>query len=568
MTGADRDRITSEDYFDIIVNFGSNPMLLEGYQNEVVQIMNDAFAIIYLPASQLNMENAGFRYSVLPNLFGLTDAVSLEASGITDLRNLPNFNLRGEGVLVAIIDTGIDYTNPTFMNADGTTKIAAIWDQTIEGGATPYNTEFGAEFNSELINQALASENPLEIVPSMDTNGHGTMMAGIIAGNDNPAESFFGVVPEAELVIVKLRQAKRLLREFFAIPEESVCFQENAIMWGMHYCIQKARDLGRPLVICLGSGTSQDAHDGLSPICVMARAFGSSPNIVIVAPMGNEGNKGRHYYGVIDPEIGYNTVEMNVGENDDGFAMQLWGYAPGIYSIDILSPSGEFIPRIPASLLVSRVITFIFEATVVYVNYEIVESQTGDQLISIRFHNVSAGIWRLNVYGRGDLPFSFHIWLPMGDFITEDTYFIQPNIYTTLLSPATANILISVTAYNPVNGNLYVNSGRGYTRTNVIKPELAAPGVNYIAPTLDQTFTKYTGTSIAAAHAAGVAAMVLEWGTILGNLPGMDSISVKNFLIRGAIRRETLTYPNREWGYGILNIYNSFNILREDFNIT
>jgi hypothetical protein len=152
----------------------------------------------------------------------------------------------------------------------------------------------------------------------------------------------------------------------------------------------------------------------------------------------------------------------------------------------------------------------------------------------------------------------------MDDFITTETYFVQPNIYTTVLAPGTSPVPITVTAYNPVNGNLYVNSGRGYTRANVIKPEFAAPGVNYIAPTLNRTFAAFSGTSIAAAHTAGVSALALEWGTVRGNHPGMDSVEVKNFFIRGARRRENLNYPNRDWGYGILDIFNVFNLMRGD----
>lgn len=562
MTGEDRQRITSEDYIDLIVEYMNNPKRLEGYQDATIHIMNDAFAIVHVPASQLTAPNSGIRFSVLPNMYGLTDEAALEASGVTELRNMPNFDLRGAGVLIAVIDTGIDYTNPVFLRPDGTSKIAAIWDQTIETGNSPYNTEFGTEYTNEQINQALASDNPTSIVPSMDTNGHGTMMAGIAAGNENEAANFAGVAPDCELLIVKLRQAKKALMSYFVIPTDIPCFQENTLMWGVQYCTKKARELGKPLVICFGCGSSQDAHDGRSPLSFYLSVIGRFPNTVVVTPVGNEGNRGRHYYGVIDPKIGNNTVELNVGENDKGFSMELWGDAPGIYSIDILSPSGEYIPRIPASLRVNRVISFIFETTIINLNYYTVESQTGDQLIQFRFQNVASGIWRFTVYGQGDLASGFHIWLPMDDFITTQTYFVQPNIYTTLLAPGTSAAPITVTAYNPTNGNLYVNSGRGYTRANVIKPEFAAPGVNYIAPTLQRTFTPFTGTSIAAAHTAGVSALALEWGTVRGNHPGMDSVEVKNFFIRGAKRRENLNYPNRDWGYGILDIFNVFNLMR------
>lgn len=563
MTGDILQGVTSEDYINLIIDIRRNPQVLQRYPNAIVHVMNQAYTILYLPAAQLAARNLEFRLTQLPRLLGLTDEAALEASGVNELRNLPVLNLRGEGVLIAVIDTGIDYTNPVFQNPDGTTRIVSIWDQSIQTpGASPYNTDFGTEYSRAQINQALASQTPLEIVPSMDTVGHGTMMAGIAAGNVNEEENFSGVAPASELIIVKVRQAKNVLRNFYGVPENVVCFQEDSLMWAVQYASQKAREVGRPLVICFGCGTSMDAHDGRSFLSLYLDVISSFPDFVIVTPAGNEGNRGRHFFGVIDPAIGNSTVEFNVGEGESSFTMELWGNTPGIYSVDILSPTGEYIPRIAPSLRVSRTISFIFEPTIINVDYNTVETMAGDQLIMLRFRNISSGIWRLTVYGQGDLATGFHIWLPMGDFITNDTYFIQPNIYTTVLSPGTAPSPITVTAYNPQNGNLYVNSSRGYTRTNIVKPELAAPGVNYIAPTLAQTFTTYSGTSVATAHMAGIAALLLEWGTVRGNQPGMDTLAVKSYLIRGARRRPNLTYPNRDWGYGIVDIFNAFDILR------
>src|SRR5690606_1250353 len=163
--------------------------------------------------------------------------------------------------------------------------------------------------------------------------------------------------------------AKQSVRNFFLVPETSICFQENHIMWAMQYCVDVARQLNRPLVICLGFGSSQGGHTGRSPVSVIVNILADIPNTGIVISAGNEGNMARHYYGEIDPQIGSNTVELNVSEEDKGFTIELWGNPPGIYSVDILSPSGEYIPRIPPALMVSRVISFIFETTRIFVNY-------------------------------------------------------------------------------------------------------------------------------------------------------------------------------------------------------
>lgn len=557
-----------EEFAELIIHYLYNPAVLDKYSNYDITFINPLYAEVHIPISQFNMRTVStFGYSSLPKLYGLTSEASLEASGVNDIRNIPILNFRGSGVLVCIIDTGIDYTNPVFIKEDGTTKIAALWDQTIDTDIHPIHSTFGAEYRATQINQALASPNPLEIVPSFDENGHGTMMAAIASGNEVPEENFSGVAPDSELIIVKLRQATSFLREFYVVPEDVLCYQENDIMWAVHYCLVTARELLRPVVICLGLGTSQGSHNGRNPLDRVLNFVADYPGVAIVTSVGNEGNKGRHFMGSIIPDLGYHVVELNVGEGENGFSMELWGDSPGIYSIDILSPSGEFVTRIPPGLRVNREITFTFEETVINIDYLLAESSTGDQLILMRFRNITPGIWYFNVYGQGDLPLSFHIWLPMGDMITDNTYFIQPTINMTVLSPSTADLPIAMTAYNPTSRNLYVNASRGYSRSGNITPELAAPGVNYLAPNNRQEFVTYNGTSCAAAHTAGIAAIILEWSSVRGNLPGMDTLEIKNYLIRGAVRNPLITYPNRDWGYGILNVYNSFNTLRIDFGI-
>lgn len=564
MTPEERLTIMSEEYADLLIDYFGNRALLERFSATAIQIMNERYAIARVPVAQITGRSVGlYGYSTIPALFGISSQVSIAASGVNRLRNIPNFNLRGQGVLIGVIDTGIDYNNPVFLRADGTTKIVSIWDQTIDSvDAFPADTFYGTEYTQEQINLALMQPNPLEVVPSTDFNGHGTMLAGVAAGSE--IGEFSGVATDSELVVVKLKQAKQHLRNFFVIPDGVDCFQSNDIMFGVQYCIQKARQLQRPIVLCLGVGTSMDAHDGRSPLSTFLSIVADFPGVIVVTSVGNEGNLGRHYYGVIDPTIGYNTVELQVGENEIGFSMELWGDAPGVYSIDILSPTGEYIPRIAESIQVNREISFIFERTVIYIDYQMVEALTGDQLILMRFRDPTPGTWRFNVYGRGDLPAGFHIWLPMGDFLSTTTFFTEPDIYTTVLAPSTSVTPIAITAYDPVTNSLFRNASRGYSRSLTIKPELAAPGVNYYAPTINNQFANFNGTSVAAAHTAGIAALIMEWAVIRGNFQAMSSLELKKFLIRGARRSPNITYPNRDWGYGYLDIFNMFDVLRAD----
>jgi len=567
MTQEDRYKIVSNDFVDLFISYNGNERLLNQFPNATTQIMDARYAIAYAPSSILSSNFISkYDYAALPHCFGLTSNISLDASEVSKLRRIPNFSLQGKGVLMGIIDTGIDYTNSIFIHEDGTSKIISIWDQTIDSeDQYPPNTFFGTEYNSEMINKAISNEHPLEIVPSVDEIGHGTMLAGIMVGSEVPLSNFSGLAPSADIIVVKLKQAKQNLRDFLLIPKDVPCYQENDIMWAVHYINDISTKLNRPCSICIGLGTSQGSHDESGPLNELLNYLSDFYGLAITVSAGNEGNSRRHFFGEIDPAVGKTTVELYIGEKETGFSMELWGSAPDTYSIDILSPTGEFYPRIPESLKSNREISFVFETTTISVNYRLIETSTGEQLILLRFKNPAMGVWRLQIYSKGNLPGNFHIWLPMGEFITSDTYFIDPDRFTTITSPGNTMKPLTITAYNPSNKSLYDKASKGYTRNNDIKPDLAAPGVNITVPTLKKDFTSASGTGLAAAHTAGINAILLEWGIINGYYPYMNSTIVKKYLIRGADRSRYLQYPNQDWGYGTINLYNTFNILRTDF---
>lgn len=533
------------------------------FGSDCINIINYEFGIVHVPTSSLTRYSIGdYGYTVIPKCFGLTDSTSLEASGVARVQNLPNFALRVQGILVGIVDTGIDYRDNIFINADNTTKIVSIWDQTIDSeNAYPTDIYYGTEYSRDQINRALQNENPLTIVPSNDDIGHGTFLAGIAAGGEDKKNDFRGVVPDAELVVVKLKKAKNYLKEFFNIPEEALCYQENDIMFGVKYITDVAKKLNRPIALCIGIGTNQGSHDGNGNLEQYLETLGDTIGNAVVIAGGNEGNRGHHYFGEVDQTITYDTVELKVGENEKGFSMELWGHEPNIFSIDILSPRGEYIPRIPARIRESRDITFIFENTIILVDYILITRKAGDELILIRFKNPTPGIWRFRIYAKGDISPRFHIWLPMEKFITEDTLFINPNPDTTITGPGNGIIPISVVAYNHLKGNIYLYSSRGFTRGDKVQPTITAPGVDIFGPIGGKKYTTSSGTSIAAAHTTGVAAMLLEWGILRGNANTIDTFEIKKYLIRGARRNIENTYPNKEWGYGILDIYRVFENL-------
>lgn len=563
MNEEERRKIISDDYADGIVEYAISPEESARYAGEAINYINDKYAVVYVPPTRVPDRLIGsVAYSVIPKLYSLLDTSSLEEMGVLRLQRTPYLSLKGNGVLLGFIDTGIDYLNPLTQNEDGTTRIVSIWDQSIENmQASSEIFYYGTEYTAEQINLALNSETPLDIVPSTDDLGHGTTLAGLAGGTPNEPVGFSSSATLSEYVIVKLKPAKADSRNYFGVPDDAICYSETDIMFGLTYLVNTAKKMNRPIAICIGLGTNQGSHEGLGPLNDLITSYSDQVGIAIIIAAGNEGNAGHHFHGEIDGASPSSTpVELNIGENENDFSMELWGNTPGTYSIDITSPSGNYIPRIPAKIGEYRNLMFIFESTTIYIDYVIVEAQTGDQLILIRFKNPAPGIWKFNVYGT-QITSGFHLWLPVRGLISEGTVFLSPNPNTTITEPGNNIFAITTTAYNPVNQELYINASKGYTRYNVIKPDLAAPGVDVYSPLSGEQYGLTSGTSSSCALLTGVAAMLLEWGIVNGNDRSMDTYQVKKYLIRGVDRNPYLSYPNQEWGYGTVNIYGTFESL-------
>ena len=555
-----RDITMSEDYVDLLIPLDGIPKA-NGICGQSIGGMYEVQHWLLGEGQLLPSGNIG--YYVIPKLYGLLDTGSMEASGIPEIQNQPILALKGNGVLVGFIDTGIDYQNQVFRNLDGSSRIAAIWDQTIQSGDPPEGFLYGTEYTKQQIDEALESENPLVVVPSIDENGHGTFLAGIAAGSENEDGSFFGAAPKSMIAMVKLKPAKRYLRDFFFIKEGADAYQENDLMAGMDYLRKLAEKLDMPLVIGIGLGTNQGSHFGLAPIEQLIRQISSVVGNIVVTAAGNETGRGHHYHGIYPSEQEYEEVEIRVGEEERGFSLEFWARAPEYYSIAIRSPSGEYTPRIVTRFTSSQVLDFVFEETKIYVDYRTVVQGEGDFLILIRFQNPTPGIWTIRVYNSLYINGNYNMWLPMYGFISPDTVFLRPSPDTTLTIPATTGNVIVASAYNHVNGGIYINSSRGYPLSNIIKPDLAAPGVNVYGPLVGNRFGRMTGTSVAAAHMAGAAALLLEWALVRDNREILTTGDAIAFFIRGASRRPGVVYPNREWGYGTLDVYQVFERIRD-----
>lgn len=528
----------------------------------IQRIDEDYDILYYAREGQPPLSIANYTYSTIPKCFGLLDQTALEVSGILRMQNQPVLQLTGNGVLIGFIDTGIDYTNPLFRYADGSSRIVSLWDQTIEDGTPPTGIYYGANYTNEEINRALASDNPYEIVPSRDTNGHGTFLAGVACGGADMENDFIGAAPDCQIAVVKLKEAKQYLRDFFFIKDGVEAYQENDIMMAVAYLDGVANAGNLPLVICLGLGSANGSRAGTGSLSRYLDYICSRRKRSVVVATGNEAGVRRHFFGQVTESIEYADVEINVAEGTEGFFTELWADAPELFEVAVLSPTGEEMPRVPVREGRTTSYDFIFEGTTVSVDYRIEERRTASLLIYIRFVSPGAGIWRIRVYPQNIVTGGFHMWLPLRQFTSGDVFFLRSNPYTTLTVPGSALQVISVGAYNAVNGGIYADSGRGYLTTGEIKPDFAAPGVEVYGPGLRGNYIRQTGTSASAAITAGAVAQIMQWAIVDRNAPTISNAGIKNMLIRGTNRPMQQEFPNREWGYGELNVYRAFEVMR------
>ena len=561
--------VTSEDTADFISTYSALPEQLSAMTGiECIDFVSRQFAVLHIPMDDLEspMNFSYYTYSAIPKLYSLLDTDSMEASGILPASRIPAFGNQGQGVLIGFVDTGIDYQNPLFRKEDGSSRILGIWDQTLETGAPDpvngFQALYGTQYSKEEIDQALAAPDPLALVPSADENGHGTFLASVAAGGEDPDQDFTGAAPKASIAMVKLKPAKEYLRDFYLIREGADAYQENDIMMGVAYLLHLARRFSMPLVICLGLGTNQGSHVGKSPLGLYLDDINIYAGIAVITAAGNETGYGHHYRAVTRPEETLQTVELNVGEKDSGFSMEFWAQDVDIYRVGFISPTGEVVDPLPSSTEEENVIRFLVEQTEITVFSSIVNTATGSQMVFIRFKDPMPGIWNLTVSSALNVTGAFHIWLPSRGFISDTTYFLRPDPDTLVTGPGNSQYALTVSAYDHTTGGIYIHSSRGFSRSGQIKPELAAPGVNITGAGLRSGFVQRSGTSAAAAHAAGAAAILLHWGILERNDPFMNTSAIKTYLIRGAKRNPALTYPNREFGYGTLDLYQAFLRLR------
>lgn len=490
-----------------------------------VEILSSSFAIVQIPRDNIEkLENyTEIEYIELPkSLFFMLEQGKRSSCILVNNNNVDG--LTGEGVVVGIIDSGIDYENAIFKNPDGTTRIDSIY----EVGGQIFNSN---DINSGNINH-------------IDRYGHGTQVASIAVGNN-------GIAYKSDIIVVKIGQ-----NEFFASTTD--------IMRGISYIINRSIQLGKPVVINISYGTNDGSHDGNSLFEEYINEMVASYKVSIVVASGNEGNKGHHFRGVLENNS-ILDMEFNVANDISSMYLSIWSSFSDEFEIEIFSPLGDRGGPMRKENMTYR---YRLGDTTAYIIFRNSTPYNLDNEIYIRLEGASrfvdSGIWKIRFYGRNIINGQIDAWLPVNEAVGGNTTFIIPNTDTTLTIPATAERVITVGAYDSLNVSSVGFSGRGYTRaTEYVKPDLVAPGVNIITTTVGGSISSFTGTSAAAPFVSGSAALLMEWGIVRKNDIFLYGERMKAFLCNGAIRDDIRDYPNREWGYGRLCLKNSLDLLKK-----
>lgn len=580
--------------WEVIVKFSGTAEQLE-------ETLKRAFPDVYTSIQITNLRNE-YAILVIPEILiqqvaGLPEIEYMEkpkrlffavnqgkrASCITPLqiessRNRGGVYLTGREVLMAVIDSGIDYSHPDFRKEDGTTRILNLWDQTIPSGSVenflaerqmgttdevkepempsflqaPEGFLLGTEFSKAVIDYAL--EQPGErqryrVCPSRDVSGHGTHVTGIAAGNGRASEGRYrGVAFQSDLIIVKL-----------GVPQEEGFPRTTELMQAVDYCMRKAVEYGRPIVLNLSFGNNYGGHSGTSLIETYLNDMANYWKNVIVIGSGNEGATATHTAGTVTMGR-VEEVELAVSAYEASLNLQIWKSYADEMQVSLVHPNGTVIGPIQKIQGSQR---FTVGNTQILLYYGEPSPYSPFQEIYLDFipanDYIDSGIWKIQLLPQKIVQGNYDMWLPAGGVLNAGTGFLYPIENTTLTIPSTAAKVITVGAYDARFNQLASFSGRGYTReTNQVKPDIAAPGVEITSCAVGGGYTTRSGTSMATPFVSGGAALMMEWGIIEENDPYLYGEKMKAYLIKGARKLPVLTtYPNPQLGWGVLCVADS-----------
>lgn len=557
----------SRNWYVLLQYYGDLEELREKYHFIIYRIDN-RFAYIYIDKNQIGTlsNEANVIFIELPSVANYILDESTNAICVTPrVYSLPGFNVTGEGILVGIIDSGIDYFHDDFRNADGTTRIYSMWDQS---DVLAENDGNGTEYTREQINEALRQPTKLqglEIVPSIDTLGHGTAVAGIAAGNGRASNGrYVGIAPESELIIVKV--------ESQIVQEPDIIIGPNTaqIMLGIEYILRQAISLNRPVSIQIGFGLNEGTHDGKSSLetYIDQASFRWKNNMVV--GVGNQANKDSHTSGNLRQDEA-ETIDIFIDQDQPYYLFTtVYGTADTV-SIEIKSPSGESTGRFDGRLTNYAALLGNNSIMINFTNPGISSTLHQINVLIDKFEGsqVATGVWQVILYGDEIVEENYNIWGSSIDPLRRLTRFLNPDPYTTLTIPSTSQVITSVGAFNGRTSQIAAFSGRGYPLNEQVKPDIMAPGVGIVAPTSlsDNGYATVSGTSAAAAFVSGAYALLLQYG--LDNSPSsfLYGEALKSFMMKAALRPiRNQPYPNRSWGYGIVCVERILDALKEQYD--
>lgn len=545
--------------WEIIVKYSemgdSVEALLGGPEISVVPLLG-RYAIVTLPESMLDeySRRPQIEFIEKPTRLYFEDLFSKEASCITQVqRDEPgNLRLTGRGVLIGIVDSGVDYRHPAFLTADGKSRILRLWDQSIPGNP-PEGYATGTEYTNEEINEALSLsvQGGRRLVPSEDVSGHGTAVLGVAAGSDFSRGAVKrGVAYESDLLVVKM-----------GIPRQDSFPRTTELMQGVDYLVRQAIRLGRSIAINLSFGNNYGSHRGDSLLeTYLDNVSGMGKNVICVG-MGNNGNDALHTGGMLSPgEI--QEIELGVGAFEPTLNVQLWKNYEDEMEIYLEHPAGERVGPLFETLGAQRwqagntkLLIYYGKPAPYHVTQEIyVDFLPQDE----KTPYVDSGVWKIILAARNIKNGEYFLWLPGGKTLNPGTAFYLPRPQGTLTIPATARRVISVGAYD-ARQNTYADfSGRGCRALPYPKPDLAAPGVDIYAPRPGGGYAAFTGTSFSTPFVTGAAALLMEWGIIRRNDPYLYGEKLKAYLRRGAKALQgSEKLPNDLIGWGRLCLESS-----------
>lgn len=544
-----------ENVWELIVKYSGTLEAVRQTARSVTELLN-GYAVIVIEEERIGQlaQLPEVEFIEKPKKLYFQTDVGRQVSCIDIVQDMP-LSLRGKGTLIGIVDSGIDYENAEFRNEDGTTRIVSLWDQSVNG-RPPAGYLAGTEYTREQIDAALATEDKevrRQMVKTSDVSGHGTAVAGIAAGNGRGSEGrrFRGAAPEAELIIVKM-----------GAPREGGFPRTTELMRGVDYIVRKAVELRRPVAINISFGNTYGSHDGTSLVERFLNDIADMWKNVICIGSGNEGASAGHVSGKVRRQIS-ETVELAVQQREPALSIQIWKSYVDEMGVSVISPSGRQAGPFYEFLGAQR---YILGDTELLIYYGEPKPYSVKQEIYLSLlpgkQYIESGVWKIVLTPGRIVDGEYQMWLPTQTSLNMGTAFLQPNSMSTLTIPSTASLAVTVAAYDARTFSYADFSGRGpagmYEGENVLKPDIAAPGVRVTAPVPGGGYQSFSGTSFAAPFVTGSAALLMEWGIVRGNNPYLYGEKVKAYLRKGAKQLAGYErWPNALLGYGALCVRDS-----------